>query len=109
AAAAIEGEVRLAQGRSGEAQEAAAKAAAILKTANGAPAEALRSAKSYVQQLEAEIGLGGASADAAERALRTYARSVAAMRRFDAWGEADLRLSRVRSQARRVGRTALAD
>lgn len=109
AAAAIEGEARLAQGRVEEARGAAAKGAAILAEAGGNPSEAAHSAESYVQQLQAEIGLRGPSAEAAERAMRIYARSVAGMRRFDAWGEADLRLSRLSAQARRAGKPELAD
>jgi len=114
AGAAVEGEVLLALGRTDEAREAARRAARLLaegRKAAGSQARWLdRFVGPYVRQLEAELGLGGAGAKAAEAesAVRGIADELASNPRFDAWGEGLFRLERIAEQAKRAGRGSLA-
>ena len=109
----VEGEALLALGRVSEAKVAARRAAEALDQGRrelGAQARYLEIfARPYVDQLDTEIALRGPDPSAAEDSIRRVADELSRNPLFDAWGEGLFRLERIAAEARRAGRTQLAD
>src|SRR5262245_18691590 len=111
--AVVEGEALLALGRVDEAKAAARRAADDLEQGRkelGFQARYLEIfARPYVDQLDTEIALRSKDPSAAEDSIRRVADELTRNPRFDAWGEGLFRLERIAAEARRAGRTQLAD
>jgi tetratricopeptide (TPR) repeat protein len=109
----VEGEALLAMGRLDEARAASARSKEALDAARvevGSGSRYLEMfVRPYLDQLSTEIALRGADPTQAEAALRKVAEDLSANPRFDAWGEGLFRLERIAADARRAGRTKLAD
>jgi tetratricopeptide (TPR) repeat protein len=113
-AAVVEGETLLAMGKTNDARACAERAKKILDTTRAElPDFQARYVeifvRPYVDQLDTEIALRGDSPAAAESAILTVADALSTNPRFDAWGEGLFRLQRIAAEARRAGRTRLAD
>jgi tetratricopeptide (TPR) repeat protein len=113
AAIVVEGEALLALGRTSEAQAALGRARKSFddaRTELGTQARYLDwFVTPYVNQLDTEIALHGKDPADAEASIRRVAAELSQNPRFDAWGEGLFRLDRIAADARRAGRTQLAD
>jgi tetratricopeptide (TPR) repeat protein len=113
AAIVVEGEALLALGRTDDAREALARARKSFDTAKTALGSQSRYldwfVSPYVAQLDTEIALHGKNPADAEASIRKVATELSQNPRFDAWGEGLFRLDRIAADARRAGRTQLAD
>jgi tetratricopeptide (TPR) repeat protein len=111
--AVVEGEALLALGRMNEAKAASARSHDLLERGRqelGFQSRYLELfARPYVDQLDTEIALRGKDSSAAEDSIRRVADELTRNPRFDAWGEGLFRLERIAAEARRAGRTQLAD
>lgn len=109
----VEGEARLAMGRLDEARAASARSKEALDAARVEVGSGSRYmemfVRPYMDQLSTEIALRGEDPSEAEAAIRKEAEELSANPRFDAWGEGLFRLDRIAADARRAGRTKLAD
>ncbi len=111
--AVVEGEALLALGRTNEAKASSARSHELLERGRrelGFQSRYLEMfARPYVDQLDTEIALRGQDPSAAEDSIRQVADELTRNPRFDAWGEGLFRLERIAAEARRAGRTQLAD
>jgi len=111
--AVVEGEALLALGRTNEAKAASDRSHELLEQGHrelGFQSRYLEIfARPYVDQLDTEIALRGKDPSAAEDSIRRVADELTRNPRFDAWGEGLFRLERIAAEARRAGRTQLAD
>ena len=109
----VEGEALLSLGRMDGARDAAARSTKALESARaelGAQSRYMDLfVRPYVDQLATEIALRGEHPEEAEAAIRKVADELSVNPRFDAWGEGLFRLDRIAADARRAGRTRLAD
>jgi tetratricopeptide (TPR) repeat protein len=109
----VEGEALLALGREDDARAALRLAQERLDAARAVLGPEARYldwfVAPYVTQLETEIALHGKNPADAEASIRRVAADLSQNPRFDAWGEGLFRLDRIAADARRAGRSTLAD